>query len=210
MSKPSNTTLYCPKCKKENRFTIWESLNGDLNPQAKEALLTGDLFKFTCESCGYSANVDFPMLYHDMVNQAMIYYVPETSVEDVAQLYSDTGSQPQMMLQGYRKRIVTDQNHLREKAIIFDAKLDDRVIELLKLIYLVHAQEHFPDKKLNNVYFYIADGEFKLDFLGADTLHADLPREAYENTKAQFADQIEACGDQEYIIDREWALRQIK
>ena len=41
------------------------------------------------------------------------------------------------MIPGYRKRIVTNQNALREKAIIFENELDDRVVELIKLLYLL-------------------------------------------------------------------------
>ena len=43
------------------------------------------------------------------------------------------------MIPGYRKRIVTNQNALREKAIIFENELDDRVVELIKLLYLLNS-----------------------------------------------------------------------
>ncbi|MBN3018528.1 hypothetical protein JXX18_22545, partial [Ruthenibacterium lactatiformans] len=69
-------------------------------------------------------------------HQTMIYYVSENSVEEIQKMFSDKDGESGFLIPGYRKRIVTNQNALREKAIIFENELDDRVVELIKLLYL--------------------------------------------------------------------------
>ena len=83
MSKEYREIVVCPNCGEEGHITRWESLNGNLDPEAKLKLLSGELFKFTCESCGGCTIVDYPILYHDMTNSAMVYYVSEESVDSV-------------------------------------------------------------------------------------------------------------------------------
>lgn len=63
-----------------------------------------------------------------MTNQVMVYFVDEESVEETLATMNEAEKKINLEMPGYRKRIVTDQNALREKAIIFDQKLDDRVI----------------------------------------------------------------------------------
>lgn len=61
------------------------------------------------------------------------------------------------MIPGYRKRIVTNQNALREKAIIFENELDDRVVELIKLLYLLDVQDKFPEVNIVEGYFLVLE-----------------------------------------------------
>lgn len=158
MSKERKEIVTCPKCNKESDYIIWESLNGDLDPEAKKELMDGTLFQFNCPHCGHQCNVDYGMLYHDMAHQVMVYYVSEDSVEKTQKMFSDIDGKIGIPMPGYRKRIVTNQNALREKAIIFENELDDRVIELIKIFYLANAQERFPDANVEAAFFLIHDG----------------------------------------------------
>ena len=65
MSLENKEIIKCPECGKENEFIVWQSLNGDLDPEAKQKLLDGTLFQFKCSGCGYESNVSYPTLYHD-------------------------------------------------------------------------------------------------------------------------------------------------
>ena len=80
MSMERKETITCPECGHTQDFIIWQTLNGDLDPEAKQQLLDGTLFRFECNKCGHKSNVDYGILYHDMMHQAMIYYVDENSV----------------------------------------------------------------------------------------------------------------------------------
>ena len=83
MSLRRKKTVACPKCNKESDYLFWESLNGDLDPEAKTQLIDGTFFQFKCPHCGHECKVDYGMLYHDMAHQTMIYYVSENSVNSV-------------------------------------------------------------------------------------------------------------------------------
>ena len=48
MSLKNTQKIKCPDCGAEGEFTIWQSINTKLNPQAKEDLLSGKLFAYTC------------------------------------------------------------------------------------------------------------------------------------------------------------------
>ena len=65
----------------------------------------------------------YPLLYHDMDKRVMIWCAPRP----LDQLPSPP------LVAGHRLRVVHSPNHLVEKILAFDAGLDDRAIEILKL-----------------------------------------------------------------------------
>jgi Zn ribbon nucleic-acid-binding protein len=54
MSKSSDISYTCPRCQKQSRFTIWQSINVDLDPSLKQKVMDGSLFVFHCLYCGFS------------------------------------------------------------------------------------------------------------------------------------------------------------
>ena len=210
MSMESKETYTCPECGHEQECTVWHSLNGDMNPEAKQQLLDGTLFLSECSNCGRKSNLDYGILYHDMTNQAMVYYVDEESVNKTLEIMKNSGKQFGLDMSGYRNRIVTDQNSLREKAIIFDHGLDDRVVEIIKLIYYINAEDRFSDAKINAVYFLVADGKYILEFLGEKPLSAEVPAEMYDNIKHDFAERLERVGNENAFVDLNWASEILK
>ena len=210
MSMECKETVTCPECGQEQDFIVWHSLNGDLDPEAKQRLLDGTLFHFECSNCGHRSNVNYGMLYHDMTNQVMVYFVDEDAVEETLETMNDAENKIGIPMPEYRKRIVTDQNALREKAIIFDQKLDDRVIEIIKLICYSNASEQVPDANIVAVYFLVADGKYILEFIGDKPLSAEVPIEMYEKIKSDFAERLKNTDDKEALVDLHWASEFLK
>ena len=54
--------------------------------------------------------------------------------------------------EGYTFRVVRSQNQLREKIVIFDNKLDDRVIEVMKLFIISHLSESNSELEIENLF----------------------------------------------------------
>lgn len=210
MSRMRKETIACPACGTESDFVVWQSLNGDLNPEAKQQLLDGTLFRFECKNCGHTSNVDYGVLYHDMMHQAMVYYVDEASVEKAIEAMVDVGDRMGVEMPGYRKRVVTDRNALREKAIIFEHGLDDRVVEIIKLIYYDNASEQFPEANISAVYFSVADDKYTLDFIGDTQLCAEVPGSVYDDIQTAVAERLKEAGDKEAIINFDWASNFLK
>lgn len=210
MSMERKETITCPECGHTQDFIIWQTLNGDLDPEAKQQLLDGTLFRFECDKCGHKSNVDYGILYHDMMHQAMIYYVDENSVEQAIESMYGAEDKMGIEMPGYRKRVVTDQNALREKAIIFEHELDDRVIEIIKLFYLANASKQFPEAKIKEVYFLVTDGKYILEFIGDRPLSAEVSTSMYDSIKTDFAERLESAGNKEPVINISWASAFLK
>jgi hypothetical protein len=107
---------------------IHRSVNVTTEPALKEQLLTGRLFTFACPSCGRTSRVVHPeLVYHDM-RRGFLLQMDALGKFDAASLRSLESSLPPVT------RVVHDSNALLEKVKVFDAELDDRVIEVLKLV----------------------------------------------------------------------------
>lgn len=125
MSFNKKTTFTCPNCKSKGEFTKWDSINSALNPELKERILRGDLFKWECKKCRNAFNINYSFLYHDPVDGYMIY------LGDDGEVYSKLINQMGIP-SGYKLRNVGVMSDLVEKIKIFDAKLDDKAVEVSK------------------------------------------------------------------------------
>jgi hypothetical protein len=139
MSSASKEKITCPKCQHQQKFVIWKSINVTLDPKLKEDLISGKLTGFVCERCGHTANVDYGTLYHDMENALLIQLCHGEQKED----FSALGE----MFQHYRIRVVSSRNQLLEKIFIFDAGLDDRMVEFFKLFLLAMMSKQGKEAK---------------------------------------------------------------
>lgn len=125
MSLNKKTNFTCPNCKSKGEFTKWDSINSALNPELKERILRGDLFKWECKKCRNVFNINYSFLYHDPVDGYMIY------LGDDGEVYSKLINQMGIP-SGYKLRNVGVMSDLVEKIKIFDAKLDDKAAEVSK------------------------------------------------------------------------------
>ena len=149
MSRKHIEKIICPKCQKESEFLIWDSINTNLNPDMKEKVRTGEAFQWNCPFCDAYANVEYTILYHEMENLVMIYYVPgdgdKTEVIELMQgrHKNEDGEYVEMEIkvdEGYMKRVVGTKNQFYEKLLILDLGLDDRIIELMKMFLVAHLE----------------------------------------------------------------------
>ena len=137
MSRRTTIPITCPACGRAHKFAAWQSLNVTLDPHEKPRLLDGSLTRFTCEGCGHNADVVYPLLYHDMEKQLMLSLLPEGGGKGQGDRSDPDELPPEMrktLGAGYTYRRVGSHNELREKIYVFDGGLDDRVIEVVKLI----------------------------------------------------------------------------
>lgn len=206
MSMVSTEKIICPVCKKESDFTVWQSLNAKLDPEAVPRLLDGSLFRFTCPHCNHQASVEYDLLYHDMDNRAMVYYTQPMSRSSVKEQVLQAETVVGSTLNAHRKRIVTSREALAEKIMIFRLGLDDRAVELMKLTTLARLMEACPQAEIKDVRFR-ADGEkCYLDFLGGKAVSVEVARASVEMICRQFPELWEAgaVADNLFIDDR-WA-----
>ncbi|MDR0439086.1 MAG: CpXC domain-containing protein [Methanocalculaceae archaeon] len=121
-------TIICPKCGKKQNFIMYPSVNVSLDPDLADKYLDGNLSILTCEDCGFSGIVEYPILYYDIEKKFSIFFSPdktdhEAKIPDVL---------PVHLLPGMCLRLVHSSDDLREKIFIFRDLLDDRVVEIVK------------------------------------------------------------------------------
>jgi hypothetical protein len=126
-----------------------------LDPHEKTRLLERNLTQFTCAACGHQAQVIYPILYHDMDQALLIWMIPTgppaaPSAEPPKSPEEFPPEIAEKLRTRYRFRLVANLNELIEKILIFDAKLDDRIVELAKLVAVAKLP---PDKTGGEVYF---------------------------------------------------------
>ncbi|MEE1350799.1 MAG: CpXC domain-containing protein [Clostridia bacterium] len=141
MSINLKQSVKCPKCSQMSDVTVWSSITASDSEDLKGELLSGKLNMFSCPSCEYKALMPHPMLYHDEQRKLMISFSPTTdplvkerSFEDIKEASRTSGELEK--LEGYNLRFITDYNELLEKILIFDNDLNDKTIEVIKLMIL--------------------------------------------------------------------------
>ena len=129
MSNTGTKMVACPKCGHESEIKVFKTVNATTDPNFREQLLSGEMLHFRCEACGHEAELKYPLLYNDMKNLFMVYYIPDIDREKLtdAALEKEYGN-----LEGITRRLVSNYNELKEKIHIFESGLDDKVIEVVK------------------------------------------------------------------------------
>lgn len=178
---------------------MWQSINNEI-PFALSSIISGKLFEVECSNCGLKTYVDYPILVNDMEHHAMVYYT-----------FPDESKETETAIVGLKKmydghaRIVTDQASLREKVAIFNAELDDRVIELLKVIVVMQVQDELDGKSAQAVYF-IADDDPRLEIVwDGKSGFITVDMELYDRIKDELFDEELLAQDEDLYVDQDWA-----
>lgn len=129
MSNTITKTIACPECEGENEIKVYKTVNATTDPDFREQLLSGELLHFRCEHCGYQSELKYPLLYNDIKNKFMVYYIPEIDRE---KLTDETLEKEYGELDDITRRLVSNFNELKEKIHVFESGLDDKVIEVVK------------------------------------------------------------------------------
>ena len=97
------------------------SVDVSADPSVKEKVLSGELFTWTCPSCGEVNLVKYPLMYHDPAHRLLLVLL-------------DASISAEAVPDGYCARRVRSVGELIEKIKIADCGLDDMVVEMCKRI----------------------------------------------------------------------------
>ena len=127
----SQTESQCSRCGSRCKVTAYDSINVRETPELKAQVLDGSLFVWECPHCGARNLVRCQTLYHDPDEKLMVWLTlgSEELEERVRAAYGGLDE-----LKGYTARFVDDAGSLIEKVKIFDAGLDDVVMEMAKYV----------------------------------------------------------------------------
>lgn len=210
MSRYTTEKIACPECNAESEFLVWSSINTMSNPEMKEKVRTREAFRSICPCCGHTTYVDYGFLYHQMEDKIMIYYVQNMeSYNQVFDMFSGESMHnalKEITSSEYMKRIVMSQDELSEKLLIFDNELDDRVIELAKVLFASVPSEQ--GVKVTEMLFDISEnGEYLLHVFSEEKCvgSMDFPKMVYQELYDTYIVQRPAIREDRFDIDRGWA-----
>ena len=150
MSRMHFQEVKCVNCGHVGKFNVWDSINVDTDSKIKEEVKSLDFFKYTCPKCGNDFQVDYLTVYNDIKNHFMIYYVPKEDIEVVDKIKQI--SLPEKCED--KARIVFSKNDLLEKICVFEAMLNDVLIELIKPFVISKVEEDgIKECEAEKIYF---------------------------------------------------------
>jgi len=214
MSINNKQSVKCPKCGQMSDMTVWTSITVSDSPDLKRDLLHGRVNIFRCPSCSQAALMPSPMLYHDEEKKLMISFSPTADEKEEERLYDEvmkTSAQSGELdkLDGYNLRFITDFNELLEKILIFDSSLNDKAIEVIKLLIIMQDEEKSTRRSCR---FGKREGS-ELEFMITDPVENQLytTRVPLESYNAVW-EQLRASGVKPYSfawerVNRDYAAR---
>lgn len=194
--------LECPKCGKKHTLRKYKTINVTEKTKMKEEIMKNRLFQFTCEDCGYMAPLTYDSLYVDSRHNLLIYMAPVMTPEietEIAALENE---------EGMALRLVDNINDLKEKIMIADNGLDDRIIELLKILYINQIKKEMENDTLLNILFdYNNDTYCFLVFFQKKGIgKMALTKEFYKETEKKYKEAVRAHSEDKFMkVDMEWA-----
>lgn len=167
MSMQHQEEITCPACQKAGNFTVWDSVDIAENPEMKDSIASLEAFHYHCPHCGTTVNIDYGFLYHDADRRFMVFYGPTENDEQRADRDMTENHEvfEKMSANHYVFRLVRTKEDLLEKITIFEAGLDDRLMELTKAAALAQFKEQDKEFKITSCHFVSQDdGSLRLVF----------------------------------------------
>lgn len=185
-----------------------------MNPDLKEKLFAETINNLKCKSCEYVSRIDIPLYYNDNKKKFFIYLVPEFPIDkkEEKNLQDNLKAETLNILdEGYnnRKRLVFEYYNLLEKILIFDADLDDRVIEGCKIL----ARTQLKLMEGRAAFSGIEKDELTFNFFEKEEKQAkrsfSIPKAMYDEVATVIGDKDKDPADDFKIIDVKYAVRML-
>lgn len=212
-------TIKCQQCGEQYDFNVCNVINLQKDQDLYEPLFSLDLFKHQCEKCGYLNVVQYDMMVVDNFKKYMIFlFGPERmslfkeSVDRYIKSLEQSNSQEFQVLKEniQHTRVVNSINDLKEKLLIFDYDLNDKIIELIKRG--LYTNKLIDQKEFPYILFNAIDQD-KLAFVcigGTDntiTKEIGISIKFYNKILDSLGDKIKESKELDFpLIDKNWAI----
>ncbi len=130
MSELISKYIACPKCQQQSTVELLCSINTESEPDARELVFDEGFFKWKCKKCGFQSKLMHPLLYNDIKNKFMVYYIPKV---ERSRILDEKLEKEFAELSYIKKRLVADFNAFKEKIILLENYYNDAAVELAKL-----------------------------------------------------------------------------
>ena len=129
-------------CGHEFETKLWDTLNVTEHKELKGKLLSGEINQAQCPKCQKKSYIEKGLLYHDMDQRLWVQVLPQADRSKWPELQENYQEEikKQCGIKKYHFRLAFGREELLEKIRIFDANLDDRILELLKVRILAEDE----------------------------------------------------------------------
>lgn len=214
MSEIISKYVGCPMCGEKTMTEIICSVNTESDKDIREKIFDESFFRWKCVKCGFENKMQHPLLYSDLKNSFMVYFIPKV---ERSRIYDEKLEREFADLSYIKKRVVPTINAMKEKISLFENKYDDLAVELAKLA----VAEVVAKSTGQNVYEGYCNSIDKEDnsitfqfFLGADhrsflqTTRYDVYNRSLSIVREHFPDTDRKKGF--LNIDKAWASEALR
>jgi hypothetical protein len=185
------------RCVCGNNLTVQlaDSINVKRSPEARDRILKGELHRVVCPDCNRKVTVEKPFYYTDFTRNTLFKVFPrgERHLWKKASQDLDEASSfiPELVAKpkGRSLRVLFGMDELREKLIAQDAKYDDRIVELLKVLLVYEHPVLLRRPRLRLALDRVSDENFEFTA-------------AYEHSPQRFALKMPRALTDELLVDK--------
>ncbi len=205
MSKAKIEQFVCPHCKNTREREVLQRINVDLQPEMRAKVQDLSCFEWRCPICGKTSLVIDPCLYHDMSAAFMVWLSPDGAGDAP----DASGVQP---LTDYTLRQVETLNAFREKIMILEQGLDDRAVELMKLVLAMQLQRSFDIVDLVLHHLDERDGSFTFAVVLSDGAeqYVTMQGDTYRKIAQDVQERLFTPARNFVKIDMNWATETLE
>ena len=202
-----NIHVCCEYCGAEYDHVTHHVVEKQTNPNLAMDIVDDNFFYAVCPNCNRVVGVDHPVVYTDMEKKALLAYFDSDIELSLAETQIGEWMKEFGVDSAYNTvRVVSTQNELREKIILLNNNLDDRVIEILKLWSLDHVREDGNTQDFEEMRCAVlSDGSLNVDFVGDEPMHIGLPRSYYDKLAKAMKNALDASKTP-LVVSTEWAV----
>ena len=151
MTEIAKERFQCPSCGCEGEADVYKAIDVTMNPELRERVIEGGILFADCPKCGEQLKLPEEVLYSDTERRFLINMYPPEQVGQWEQFVArdrealKRGSDEGLDVSRVRCRTCFGINELKEKIAIFEAGLDDKTMEIVKLIIYTQNEAQFPN-----------------------------------------------------------------
>ena len=191
----------CMACGHKQSVLDVRQINVQKRPEIKQKILQGTLFPMHCRACGAVLEKAQNCLYIDPALPLLLELAAPGEPCRLQEVQEGLGDTKAII------RVVRTPEDMAEKLRIFDCGLDDRVVEIVRLLMVTQLTEQTPDLLESSPVFSAPHGEPQLTCLCHDGSERVCPitRKLQSEIYTQYLADREA--QDTLVVDSAWVYR---
>ncbi len=204
--------MTCDRCGGSLSFTTRPTIDTGEDSAWKDKVRNGSAFAAACPHCGDTKYYDYSFLYKERESQTLLYYAAnEADFQEACRIMTGRSREvPWASISTWRRRVVANRAVLSEKLLILDAGLDDRFVEMEKVLAYSFFKKQNPSSAVDAVRFDRADdGHSRLCFFcGEEIVTAyGFDQDMYQKLENTFSAALKKTEREDIIVDSQWAVK---